>query len=56
VVDHVKSRACRSELLLLFQFLLRQWLHHGKHCVLASLRLYKGLMLRDDDAQRGSKL
>jgi hypothetical protein len=25
-------------------------------CVLASVKLYKGLMLRYDDAQRGSKL
>ncbi len=37
-------------------FMLCQQLHHGKHCVLPSFRLYKGLMLRDDDAHKRFEL
>jgi hypothetical protein len=30
-------------------FLVCQWLCHGRLCVLVRIRIYKGLMLRDDD-------
>ncbi len=30
--------------------------NHGRRCVRASVRLYKGLMLRADDAQRSFEL